>query len=183
MGDANIHEASASATGYLFQCRCALLAGLRAIPESPQLAISIEKFDDIAFEADGEAIELIQTKHHIGKKGNLSDASVDLWKTLLIWSNLVAKDVEAPFRLRFVLLTTAAAPHGSAASYLRLRDRNEAEADKLLLRCAAQSKSKENAEAYAAYKSLPEDLRLSLLRAVMVLDSSPNIQRTRRNWT
>ena len=89
MGDANIHGASASATGYLFQCRCALLAGLRAIPDAPQLAISIEKFDDIAFEEDGEPIQLIQTKHHIGKKGNLSDASIDLWKTLSIWSKLV----------------------------------------------------------------------------------------------
>ncbi len=175
MGDANIHEASASATGYLFQCRCALLAGLRAIPESPQLELSIERFDDIAFEAHGEPIELIQTKHHIEKKGNLRDASVDLWKTLLIWSNLVAKDVEAPFRLRFVLLTTATAPDGSAASYLRLRDRNEAEANKRLLQSAALSKNKENAKAYEAYKSLSENLRLNLLQAIMVLDGSPNI--------
>src|SRR5271166_4113208 len=99
MEDANIHDASASATGYLFQCRCALLAGLQAIPNAPQLEFSIERFDDIAFEAVGEPIQLIQTKHHIGKKGNLSDGSVDLWKTLLIWSNLVAKNIEVPFRL------------------------------------------------------------------------------------
>jgi hypothetical protein len=175
LGAVDVHGASASATGYLFQCRCALLAGLRAIPDAPQLEISIEKFDDIAFEEDGEPIQLIQTKHHIGKKGNLSDASVDLWRTLLIWSNVVAKNVEAPFRLKFVLLTTAAAPEGSAASYLRLRERNEAEADKLLLQTAVRSKSKENAEAYEAYKSLPEDLRISLLRAIMILDGSANI--------
>jgi hypothetical protein len=35
----NTHEASASAIGYLFQCRYALLAGLEAIPNSPQLQI------------------------------------------------------------------------------------------------------------------------------------------------
>jgi hypothetical protein len=175
MGDANIHGAGASATGYLFQCRCALLAGLQAIPDAPQLAISIEKFDDITFEADGEPIQLIQTKHHIGKTGNLGDASIDLWKTLLIWSKLVAKNLEVPFRLKFVLLTTAIAPDRSAASCLRLRERNEAEADKLLLQTAARSKSKENAEAYEAYRSLPEDLRISLLRAIMILDGSPNI--------
>jgi hypothetical protein len=175
MGDANIHEAAAAATGYLFQCRCALLAGLQAVPDAPQLAISIEKFDDIAFEADGEPIQLIQTKHHIGKKGNLSDASRDLWKTLLIWSKLVANNVEVPFRLTSVLLTTAIAPDRSAASCLRLRERNEAEADKLFLQAAARSKSKENAEAYEAYRSLPDDLRISLLRAIMILDGSPNI--------
>lgn len=104
------HEASASATGYLFQCRFALLAGLRAIPESPQLAISIEKFDDVAFEDGGEPTQLIQTKHHVGRAGNLSDASTDIWNTLLIWSKLIAADVEAAFRIKFVLLTTASAP-------------------------------------------------------------------------
>ena len=75
------HEASASATGYLFQCRYSLLAGLQAIPDSPQLEISVEKFDDVAFEANGEPTQLIQTKHHIGTTGSLSDASTDLWKT------------------------------------------------------------------------------------------------------
>jgi hypothetical protein len=171
----NTHEASASATGYLFQCRCALLAGLKAILDAPQLAISIEKFDDIGFEIDGEPTELIQTKHHVAKKGNLSDASVDLWKTLLIWTKLVASDADAPSRLKFTLLTTGIAPAGSAASFLRLRDRDEKKADALLLAAATDSKNKENADAYAAYKTLSEDSRLVLLRAVLVLDGSPNI--------
>lgn len=69
---ASTHEASASATGYLFQCRYALLAGLQAIAKSPQLEISIEKFDNIGFEADGEPTQLIQTKHHVGKLGSLT---------------------------------------------------------------------------------------------------------------
>src|SRR6202008_2448303 len=30
-------------------------------------------------------------------------------------------------------------------------------------------------EAYAAYKALPEELRLSMLRSVYILDASPNI--------
>jgi hypothetical protein len=171
----NVHEASASAVGYLFQCRYALYAGLRAIPNDPQLEISIEKFDDVGFEAQGEPTQLIQTKHHIEKQGNLLDASADLWKTLLIWSSRVAKDIDAPFRTRFILLTTGAAPGDSAASLLRMRDRDEVAADKRLLKVVATSKSKENAGAYKAYAALPEELRLSLLRAINVLDSSPNI--------
>ncbi len=63
MADAcNTHEASASAAGYLFQCRYALYAGLRAIPNAPQLEISIEKFDDVGFEVQGEPTELIQNE-------------------------------------------------------------------------------------------------------------------------
>ena len=119
MATDKMHEASASATGYLFQCRYALLAGLRAIPDAPELDISIEKLDDVAFESVGEPRQLIQTKHHIGKIGNLTDASVDLWKTLLIWSKRAATDVNSLFRVRFVLLTTASAPDGSAASFMR----------------------------------------------------------------
>lgn len=175
MKPASTHEASASATGYLFQCRYALLAGLKAIARSPQLEISIEKFDDVGFEVDGEPTHLIQTKHHVGKLGNLTDASVDLWKTLLIWTKLVAEDVEAPFRIKFVLLTTGSAPDGSAAALLRMRERDEAAADQLLLQTAASSKNKENAAAYHTYAALPEDLRQSMLKAIMVLDGSPNI--------
>jgi hypothetical protein len=113
---AKTHEASASLAGYLFQCRFALLAGLQAIADRPQLEISIEKFDDVAFEEQGEPVQLVQTKHHLKRTGNLGDASVDLWKTLHIWTRLVAKDVAAPFRVQFVLLTTGSAPSGSAAS-------------------------------------------------------------------
>src|SRR3954470_4386170 len=100
----NPHGAAASALGYLFQCRYALLEGLRAVPDTPQLLISIEKFEDVAFEANGEPTDLIQTKHHIDKTGDLSDASVDLWKTIGIWLKRVAEDIEAPFRTKFVLL-------------------------------------------------------------------------------
>jgi hypothetical protein len=175
MANKNTHEASASATGYLFQCRHALLVAIQAIPDFPQLAVSIEKFDDIGFDAHGDPVQLIQTKHHINKAGNLSNASVDLWKTMHIWTKLVAKDVQAPFRMRFVLLTTGAAPEGSAAALLRARDRNEVEADKRLMTTAGESKSQENAGAYVAYKALPEEQRLNLLKAVVILDGSPNI--------
>ena len=175
----SVHEASASATGYLFQCRYALLAGLRAIPDRPQLQISVEKFDDVAFETSGEPTELIQTKHRIARGGNLSDASSDLWKTLLIWSKRVSKDLDACFRTRFVLLTTAAAPERSAASFLGPRDRDEREADDRLLETATTSSSKGNAASYEAYTALPDPLRLGLLQAVTILDGSPRIDDVR----
>ena len=157
-----------------------MLAGLRAILDKPQLQISVEKFDDVAFETTiGEPTELIQTKHHITRAGDLSGASSDLWKTLLIWSKRVSKDFEACFRTRFVLLTTSAAPETSAASLLRAGDRDEQEADKRLLATAATSTSRGNAAAYAAYTALPEPIRLGLLQAVTVLDGSPKINDVR----
>ncbi|MFN4275359.1 MAG: ABC-three component system protein [Ferrovibrio sp.] len=171
----NKHNASASVTGYLYQCRYALLAGLRAIPATPELQLSIEKFDDVAFENAGEPVQLIQTKHHIGSSGSLTNASTDLWKTLLIWANKVAQDGDAVLRTNFLLITTSTAPTGSAASYLGIQGRDESRADDLLIETANTSTNKDNANAYAAYKALPLDIRLALLRAIQILDSSPNI--------
>jgi hypothetical protein len=175
VGKKSVHEASASAMGYLFQCRFALLAGIRAVPSTPDLGISVERFDDVAFDASGTPTELIQTKHHVGKKGNLSNASPDLWNTLLIWAKAVKADVEIPFRTKFILLTTGTSPDESAASFLRVRDRDETKADKILRATAAASSSKDNAEAYGEYIALSDELRLSLLKAITVLDNSPNI--------
>jgi hypothetical protein len=171
----NPHGAAASALGYLFQCRYALLAGLQALRDTPQLLISLEKFDDVAFEANGEPTDLIQTKHHIDRAGDLSDGSVDLWKTMAVWLGKIADDIEAPFRMRFVLLTTAKAPDGSAASLLRIRDRDHAAADKLLMAAAKKSKNQKISKTCETYARLPENVRLSLLRSVMILDGSPNI--------
>lgn len=171
------HEASASAAGYLYQCRIALLSGLKAIPTNPDLNISVEKFDDVAFDQSGTPAEMIQTKHHIGKSGNLTDASSDLWKTLLIWTKIVKADVEAPFRTKFVLMTTGTASTGSAAFYLRVvqGERDEAKADALLIKTAETSTSVANQEAYTLYSGLSKEVRLSLLRAISVLDNAPNI--------
>lgn len=171
----NPHGAAAAAMGYLFQCRYALLEGLRVLPDTPHLVISIEKFDDVAFESNGEPTALIQTKHHIDKVGDLSDFSVDLWKTIAVWLSKLAEDIEAPFRTKFGLLTTACAPDKSAAALLRIRDRDEVGADKQLLAAAKSSENRATEKARRAYEVLPEDVRLSLLRSVIILDKSPNI--------
>ena len=72
------HEAGASATGYLYQCRIALLMALKAIPVNVNQEVSVERFDDVAFDNTGTPSELVQTKHHIEKSGNLTNGSSDL---------------------------------------------------------------------------------------------------------
>lgn len=175
MDHSNEHGAASSAAGYLFQARYSLLLGLQAIASTPQLSISIEKFDDISFQDNGSPVQLIQTKHHIATKGDLTDSSSDLWKTLRIWIKHLKDDIDASFRQRFVLLTTGEAPAESASSYLRMRERNESKADSILLKAAATSKNKDHQDVYQAYRDLPEAQRLNFLKSVYILDSSPNI--------
>ncbi len=69
------HSAAASALGYLYQVRYALLESLRRLRNGQEFIVAIETLDDVMFEKDGEAPELLQTKHHLEKAANLTDSS------------------------------------------------------------------------------------------------------------
>lgn len=168
-------SANASALGYFYQARYALFLLLNAGMNSE---ISIERFDDIAFETNGTPIELLQAKHHIGNTGSLTDASTDLWKTLRVWSTAIASNQIDPTTVILTLLTTAKAPDGSAASQLRpasAGDRDENSALATLLNVANTSKSATNKSAYDVFLGLSETLQRSLLGSVQILDASPTI--------
>lgn len=168
-------SANASALGYFYQARYALLLLLNASIESE---ISIERFDDIAFETGGTPVQLLQAKHHISNTGSLTDSSTDLWKTLRVWSTAITKDIIDPTAVILTLMTTGKAPDGSAASKLRpsnVDERDEEKALTTLLEVAKTSDSVTNKPAYAEFLGLPPTLQKSLLKSVQVLDASPTI--------
>ena len=76
--------AASSAAGYYYQARFALFESLRLVYGDDSIDVAIERFDDVSFEKEGQPLELLQTKHHINKIGDLTDTSVDLWKTLRV---------------------------------------------------------------------------------------------------
>ena len=173
-----LHSAAQSAAGYLYQARLALAECLRYAYGDFSIEIAIEKLDDVSFERDGTAFELLQTKHHLKKIGDLSDGSVDLWKTMRIWAQAVRADPSLPGRTRFALITTAKAPDGSAAALLRpagtvsaLRDPVLAES--LLMKAAAACENEDLKNALAAFTGLSPAIRKELVSAIEVLDRSP----------
>ncbi len=168
------HVAPGQAAGYLYQCRYALLAALHQHP-NPQLAITIEHLDDVAFEQDAEPIARLQTKHHLTRAASLTDTCPDLWKTLAIWSNEVATDPAKLASQKLMLITTAQAPADSAASFLRVDGRNEERARDLLHSASSKSESRSNAPHYGAFGALASETQLGLLRAVQILDGSPSL--------
>ncbi len=115
----NPFSAADSALGYLYQVRVALLWALRRLKSGNDFLISLETLDDVTFETRGGAPEeLLQTKHHRNREAVLTDASEDLWKSLRVWlEGYQAKTIPAGTALH--LLTTAKAPQGSVAAYLR----------------------------------------------------------------
>jgi len=168
------YSAASSSLGYFYQCRYALLEALRRLPEGERICIRIETLDDVVFQRDGSAVELLQTKHHINAHASLTNASPDLWKTLRIWIE-GQSDGTIPQDAQLFLITTAVCSDGTAAAYLRSSARDERKALEHLAATASTSTSETNAPGYQAFISLNDEGRTHLIKSVKVLDGSPSI--------
>lgn len=168
-------DASASLTGYLYQCGFALLEAVQRAAKDPQFAVRVEALDDVEFsELSGTPREVLQLKHHARSAASLTDMSTDIWKTLRIWcegrsSGTIGKDVIA------YLVTTSRISPGTAASYLGRHDRGVADARVRLDNAAQSSANKTNEPGYAAYMALSMETREDLLARVFIIDSAPDI--------
>jgi ABC-3C protein len=169
------HEASASVLGYLYQVHTALLELLRRNRQSPGIALTIEKLDDVAFEDGGSPVELLQTKHHVRRLASLSDASPDLWRTIGVWLDAITDGSIDPQTVTLTLLTTAEAPAGAAAASLRATDRDPDAATISLERTARTSTSASHRTIYERFLRLTPETRRALVRAILVLDGAAQV--------
>ena len=176
MSSTSQHNAGGPMAGYLFQCRLALLRGLQLVKKKANGNISIEKFDDVAFEDDDFSKCLIQAKHSIKPK-SLSNKSVDLWKSLKVWMDQLEEGVITYSSTQFTLITTATAADGSAAAYLRPgASDEEREKGLIALRMAAeQSESDETKAAREAFLNLSDEQARTLLAQIEVIDQHANL--------
>ncbi|MEQ8803304.1 MAG: hypothetical protein RLP45_14795, partial [Haliea sp.] len=87
MDRTNVHSADASALGFLYQAQYALL---RLWSEtSSDAVIYLETLDDVVLQANGQTI-LEQLKHSLAAKPDqITVASVNLWKTLKSWIDVI----------------------------------------------------------------------------------------------
>lgn len=177
--DKNKFDATPSALGYIYQVRYALLLALKKVFEAndpDDCFISIEKLDDIAFEENGTPVELLQAKYH-GLPGNLTDRSADLWKTIRVWSEVIANQDVVLEDVTFTLLTTESAMPDSIASYLGTDEKARDVGAALI---AMQSISQEinnttNKKAYVAFTALESWQQEDLLNSIYVIGNSPHI--------
>lgn len=170
--DRSKYSAAAPLTGYLYQCRLALLETLKRLKNNPSLTIAIETLDDVVFNTEGESKEILQVKHHTNRKAKLTDASPDFWKTFRIWYDLYIEGIVQNDTTLY-MMTTAKAPEGSAAYYLKAEDRDIVNAERLLLQTARTSVNKENEDAYSRFLALTSESRYELLESVFILDQCP----------
>ncbi|MCL9634251.1 hypothetical protein L2095_05875 [Bacillus zanthoxyli] len=167
-----IFSAGSSAIGYLYQVRYALYMILDKI----DLEVSIEGLDDVSFEENGKAVELLQLKHHINQQATLTDGCSDLWKTIRVWSEAIKFEQVIVSGVMFSLITTSTAAHNSIASLLKLnKERNPKKAQSMLVSYAQKSKSKTNQSAYQSFLSLSDEQQIALIENIYIIDKSENI--------
>lgn len=144
--------------------------------KNPNGHISVEKFDDVAFEDDNLSKCLTQAKHSV-TAGSLDDKSVDLWKTIRVWMAAVEEGIVQLGSVKFFLITTNEASEDSAAALLRSGHGKEAveQAYKLLLKAAKQSKNKTTEIARNKFSTLKKPEAIALLSKVEIIDLHPNL--------
>jgi hypothetical protein len=168
------HDASGQMAGYLYQVLAALYLLLDSRDSDTQ--ICIEKFDDIAFVEQDEPVLMIQTKHQLYRPGNLSDTSVDLWRTIKSWCDSINNSPTHLNDTHFVILTTATAQENTVAYYLRKGvNRNTDEAMRLLIDTARAATVQANEKYYSAFLGLSPELQDNLIRHTYIYDSYQNV--------
>lgn len=166
------HEAAGQMIGYLYQVRYAMLLLLES--DDPSSKISIEKFDDIAFEKGYSPIEMIQNKHHV-KTGNLGDSSTDLWRTIKVWLDQIKKMPNLLNNCKFLLITTQKASQGSVASMLKKEKRDEKKSIQILKSIAKEHGNSSLNDVYNTFLEFNDNMLCALFKSVEVIDGAPNI--------
>ncbi|MFE6384617.1 ABC-three component system protein [Streptomyces roseolus] len=168
------HGAAPNAIGYQHQTWWALVELLHSGAGRPDAALSLELYDDVAWEREGSATELLQVKHHIGQHRTLTDSATDVWRTLKVWMDEASPaDADGP---ALALVTTETAADATAVAALRPSARDEAEALRLLEQIARTSKSQLTETARQQFLSLSSSERLTFVSRIRVIDQSPHIQ-------
>lgn len=164
------HNAAGPMLGYLYQVRYALYLLLES--NDPSYQISLEKFDDIAFDKDGTPVQLIQAKHHT-TPASLTDTSTDLWRTLNVWVDAITNDFSLLDHTDFMIITTAETPDNSAAKLIQQQKYQEA--FKKLKDIAENSSNQTNLHFYVRIKSLGDSILLRLVKRIRIISSASDI--------
>ncbi|MFE6894782.1 ABC-three component system protein [Streptomyces sp. NPDC057694] len=169
-------RASASALGYVYQLREALYLCVSRLGLM-DWSLAIEAGDDIELvHEDGRTY--YQLKHR-AQGTRLTDASVDLWKTLRIWCLAVAQDQIALDETDLILITTASVPTGSVGSVLQppeVAPRDETGALRALKAVRATSTNTDLAKAFAAFDLLSDAQLEYMVSRIQVVAGAPDVK-------
>ena len=168
MGDE--HSAAGPLGGYLWQLRKALvhLLGL----DFGQ-AVVLERHDDICVvRLKNELLTAIQAKHSLNE-GTLTLRSVELWKTLRVWSAMTLSSSSTTTKL--ILATTSGLNSELAMLGAGYAGRDQSSLDSViqkLNRIAVKCPNKELSRCYSAWEKLEPDQRQELVSRITIESGS-----------
>lgn len=168
-------DASASALGFQHQIRWALYELLMDAKRTGDRTqrMTLEIYDDVAIiDEDGRPQKAVQLKQHRGDKP-LTDASVDLWKTLRVW--LETPSLANEHGPTLYLVTTAPIQGGSAAWFLQEDSRDVARALTILNDNAADVTAESTKAGKKAWTNAAASARAGLVTRFRVIGQSPRI--------
>jgi hypothetical protein len=147
--------------GHLYQLDVALYDLL--YNNEPETVVRIEYYGDFNIGTDGKFVST-EVKEHF-KKGNLTDNSEDLWKTIDCWIAAYRNNGANQFRL----ITTHSLPENKIAYLLSPQGYDPVEAVKRL-----DSVSKGDNKRYECYKSLSEIEKRDLFSKARIYGDNPS---------
>ncbi len=166
-------DASFQGLGYVHQFRCALLLGLQRY-EEPNHCLCIEKLDDVSIHESHSpqavASEVRQYKLHKDRDGNLGDKSLDVWKSLRVWSQAIVDGKIDLNRTALCLVTTSIASEANAVKWLRKSERDTEKARKQLEAAGSDSDNTTVKQCVEKLQKLSEDQRKLLFQNISLLD-------------
>jgi len=161
--------------GYHYQIRYSLYLLLRE-RERTEVYVTLEKLDDVEI-GDVDRQDLYQTKFHQKGVANLSDKSVDLWKTIRVWSESIKSETIDLENTLFVLVTTAnTSPNSIAFEFTKgkLDFKATQEIVKTLDDISLDSSNKSLEASFNAYNELSSNQKRKLVERIFIKDDSLN---------
>lgn len=164
--------------GYFYQIKYALLILLNSSKELNNVKLRLENLDDVEIE-DINSTQLFQTKLHIKNKANLTDSSVDFWKTIRIWSEHILNgliDLESTI---FNLVTTENVPPTSILYKFKNNFYIDSEVTEIMQRLdqiTLESTNQTNKPGYTAFQKLGIEQKKILIKKIKIIDNSIDIE-------
>lgn len=141
--------------------------GKRANTE-PATQLRLEALDDIEFDSTGTPSELLQVKHHTRGDGPITAQTVDLWRTLNVWMDLIISD-----KLVLRLVSTRKLDEDSRLVHLRNGEHHNTDlALNELLHAARESTNSTTQRWRQKFLELSEARRANLVESIVIDDGS-----------
>lgn len=178
-------SASSTLKGFDYQFLYGLDAFLERRINTDNLSVRFELLDDIEFIEDGRVTGLEQIKHHgdSTKKRSLTEFSEDIWKTLIIWAEFIARHQDYR-EVQFYFVTTQTVKENSIFFDLKNKSRTDFDlnsiVDRLDQHCQNElsKKNKNNnlCKYYKKFYELDRFQKMNIINRIYIYDNSKDLR-------